>query len=270
MKNIFIIPTNKPSRLIKNNRGYALITDEFTQSDLDYIQAKFQHIYITNDEEIKEGDWFYDLDTKYVKVNQSWKNSNLDLNGKKIILTTDPDLIKDGVQSIDDTFLEWFVKNPSCERVEIGEGTRTEDEWIDNEDGGEIYRHQYWCYKIIIPKEENNAEKINQLLVLALKLPNEDLKILSNSIVSRLPKEEPKQETLEEFIKQSNTPEGLDQFSYDKGLEDGVKWQQEQDKNKYSEEEVRQMFNRYNEIIAHRDIEEWQPWIEKQFKKKFG
>ena len=36
----------------------------------------------------------------------------------------------------------------------------------------------------------------------------------------------------------------------------------------YSEEEVRQMFNRYNEIIAHRDIEEWQPWIEKQFKKK--
>jgi hypothetical protein len=30
------------------------------------------------------------------------------------------------------------------------------------------------------------------------------------------------------------------------------------------------MFNRYNEIIAHRDIEEWQPWIEKQFKKKFG
>ena len=35
----------------------------------------------------------------------------------------------------------------------------------------------------------------------------------------------------------------------------------------YSEEEVRQMFNRYNEVIAHRDIEEWQAWIDKQFKK---
>ncbi len=38
---------------------------------------------------------------------------------KKIILTTDQDLIKDGVQAIDDEFLEWFVKNPSCEYVPI-------------------------------------------------------------------------------------------------------------------------------------------------------
>ncbi len=37
----------------------------------------------------------------------------------KVILTTNKLLIKDGVQSIDDEFLEWFVKNSSCERVEI-------------------------------------------------------------------------------------------------------------------------------------------------------
>jgi hypothetical protein len=43
-------------------------------------------------------------------------------NYKKIILTTDQDLIKDGVQAIDDEFLEWFVKNPSCEEVEIKKG----------------------------------------------------------------------------------------------------------------------------------------------------
>ena len=36
----------------------------------------------------------------------------------------------------------------------------------------------------------------------------------------------------------------------------------------YSEEEVKLMFNRYNEFIAHHDLEEWQPWINKQFKKK--
>lgn len=47
-----------------------------------------------------------------------------------------------------------------------------------------------------------------------------------------------------------------------------AKWQQEQNKNFYSEEEVRKMFSRYNEVIAHRDIKEWQPWIDKQFKKK--
>jgi hypothetical protein len=38
---------------------------------------------------------------------------------QKIILTTDKDLTKDGVQSIDDEFLEWFVKNPSWEEVEV-------------------------------------------------------------------------------------------------------------------------------------------------------
>ena len=28
-------------------------------------------------------------------------------------------MIQNGVQAIDDKFLEWFVKNPSCEEVEI-------------------------------------------------------------------------------------------------------------------------------------------------------
>ena len=48
---------------------------------------------------------------------------------------------------------------------------------------------------------------------------------------------------------------------------DGAKWQQEKIKNMYSEEEVRKMFSKYNEVIAHRDNEEWQAWIDKQFKK---
>lgn len=89
-------------------------------------------IYITSDEEIEERDWFYDLDTKYVKIKQSWENSHLDFNSKKIILTTDQDLINDGVQSIDNEFLEWFDKNPSCENVEVGYGfirlTETDNE----------------------------------------------------------------------------------------------------------------------------------------------
>jgi hypothetical protein len=38
---------------------------------------------------------------------------------KKIVLTTDPNLIKEGVQSIDDEFLKWFEKNSSCEFVEV-------------------------------------------------------------------------------------------------------------------------------------------------------
>lgn len=38
---------------------------------------------------------------------------------KKIILTTDKDLIDDNVQALTNTFLEWFVKNPNCEYVKL-------------------------------------------------------------------------------------------------------------------------------------------------------
>jgi hypothetical protein len=116
MKNIHVLPTDKPSRLGQVYEKLSFFKDR-TWDNTENWRCK--NIYITNDEEIKEGDWFYDLDTKYIKIKQSWENSHLDFNGKKIILTTDPDLIKDGVQAIDDDFLEWFVKNPSCEEVHV-------------------------------------------------------------------------------------------------------------------------------------------------------
>ena len=158
MKNIHVLPTDKPSRLFVSSRDGKI---KLTGHTKDFVGIK-QHIYITNSEEIKEGDWMYykhfgeDIVTKY----NTWGGQNTNVNEhkdyyKKIILTNDSTLIKDGIQAIDNEFLEWFVKNPSCEEVEIGEGVRYEDEWIDNEDGGEIFQHQYCSYKIIIPKEES-------------------------------------------------------------------------------------------------------------------
>jgi hypothetical protein len=65
---------------------------------------------------------------------------------EKIILSTDPTLIADGVQAIDDEFLEWFVKNPSCEEVEV-----EKDQYIDKTiSDTEVFTD----YKIIIPQEE--------------------------------------------------------------------------------------------------------------------
>jgi hypothetical protein len=97
------------------------------------MQRKNFNIYITSDEEIKEGDWCYyeNGDLKGIhKVVNGQRPKTMIL--KKIILTTDnKDLIKDGVQAIDDTFLEWFVKNPSCEWVEV---RKIGEEWIYNAD----------------------------------------------------------------------------------------------------------------------------------------
>jgi hypothetical protein len=126
MKNIYILPTNK---LIQN-------------------------IYITSDEEIKEGDWVFNFEYNYIVQYNSEKHDNK-FWYKKIILTTDQDLIKDGVQAIDDEFLEWFVKNPSCEMVEV-------DLWTIEKRKGEYFNPPLKEYEIIIPQEEpkTNLERL--------------------------------------------------------------------------------------------------------------
>jgi hypothetical protein len=119
MKNIHLIPTSQPSRLVKFfTNKFHLCKEILPIQD----EEQYQNIYITNDEEIKEGDWFISLYSNSIQreLTLDW-TLNKDAY-KKIILTTDQDLIKDGVQSIDDEFLEWFVKNPSCEEVEVLEG----------------------------------------------------------------------------------------------------------------------------------------------------
>jgi hypothetical protein len=118
MKNLHLLPTDKPSRLWITWEKQLGLHPTITNSLLDK-----QHIYITSNEEIKEGDWACHkniTNDKYqiVKCNSSNKES-IQEHWKKIILTTDQDLIADGVQAIDDEFLEWFVKNPSCEWVDI-------------------------------------------------------------------------------------------------------------------------------------------------------
>ena len=57
-------------------------------------------------------------------------------------------LIKDGVQAIDDEFLEWFVKNPNCEEIEV----------VDVRNLG-VYG-SYYPYKINIPKKETKQETL--------------------------------------------------------------------------------------------------------------
>jgi hypothetical protein len=139
MKNIHVLPTDKPSRLHFTEEEELVFTPRYEK--LDGV-----NIYITSDEEIKEGDWCTDgiyliqatpklVDAQGLFDRRDWR---------KIILTTDKDLIKDGIQPIYDEFLEWFIKNPSCEFVEVE---------------GHIYKGQDETeYKIIIPSEEPKQE----------------------------------------------------------------------------------------------------------------
>lgn len=107
-------------------------------------------LFITSDEEIKEGDYVYSTTQDYnmQKVFKGLEKSYNDVGHyKKIILTTDQDLIKDGVQEIDAEFLEWFVNNPNCEFVmTIPDVIGLRD--VFQPTGKDLY-------KIIIPIEES-------------------------------------------------------------------------------------------------------------------
>jgi hypothetical protein len=149
MKNIHLLPTDKPSRLFEID-GHLIINKE------QLIQPKYyRNIYITSDEKIKLNDYI----TDGYKV-WKWKDDSSLLGRKKVILTTDSQLIADEVQAIDDTFLEWFVKNPSCEWIEVIK--------IDVEQLKPLYSNgnhkgeRVWIehYKIIIPQEESKKEII--------------------------------------------------------------------------------------------------------------
>jgi hypothetical protein len=112
MRNIHVLPTDKPSRLHLWYDGEKLSIET---CELEYSHTRnIQHIYITSEEQAKEGHWGYiPFEGGTVKlVGQYFAD-----DWKKIILTTDQDLIADGVQAIDDDFLEWFVKNPNCEYI---------------------------------------------------------------------------------------------------------------------------------------------------------
>jgi hypothetical protein len=173
-----------------------------------------KELFITNDEEIKEGDCILlpnneiiILPTGLVQIplNNFIRGYSLS-DCKKIISTTDQDLIKDGIQAIPDEFLEWFVKNPSCEEVEVEIESK-----FDRVDG---HYHDVW--EIIIPKEEPKQE-----LERGIKITHVG-----------------KQETLEEAKKYAELSYYGDEVD---AFVRGAKWQQEQDKNKYSEEEVKKV-----------------------------
>lgn len=155
MKNIHIIPTLQPSKLFIWMDTLLKINAEANN------QGSNQHIYITSNEEIKEGYWCIDTEDNIIfKVKEqghsgllrSENDSFVEDSCKKIILTTNQDVIKDCVQSIPDEFLEWFVKNSSCEKVEI---------LLKNflmPLGGE----RRWWYEITIPKEEPRQETLEE------------------------------------------------------------------------------------------------------------
>jgi hypothetical protein len=143
MKNIHLLPTEKPSRLgYLTKKGKEVFKDLrlFDKPMPNILDSENQHIYITSDGIPSEGDWVLTPTNDIIQWAKVFRP-----DGKKIILTTNQELIADGIQAIDDEFLEWFIKNPSCEFVEWS------SEKIEGSFDGEYWKYKYGT---VIPQEE--------------------------------------------------------------------------------------------------------------------
>ncbi len=178
MKNIHLIPTEHNSK-IGSHRSKRLYFHQnvFTESN---FEENF-YLYVTSDTKIEEENltkeiWVIDIQngnigkltcknrffkgsSKLIEI--EWKNKQNIWNYnhiREIVLTTDQDLIKDGIQSIDDEFLEWFVKNPSCEEVDVKYNyvcsNCNEDKNNPKYENCHGNYRTHKIFKIIIPKEE--------------------------------------------------------------------------------------------------------------------
>ena len=184
MKNIHLLPTDKPSRLgYLTKKGKEVFNDLrlFEKPMPNILDSENQNIYITSDEEIKEGvnQWYLD---KFLNKPRNSSGSQYGEKQDVIILTTDQDLIVDGVQAIDDNFLEWFVKNPSCEEVEVKDIRTIPALQLGIPNG-------HLIYKIIIPKEEPKPKTLNNM--------NEEIKKQINLL-------EEEQTRVKKFINENN------------------------------------------------------------------
>jgi len=122
--NIYLLPSEKPSKLFLNTLDNKLFYSQTVLKTKTPI-TQLQHLYITDNSEIKEGDWYVESlvfpDVHLVdKLSKKWENQNSFIKRcKRIILTTHPDLTNDNVQCISDDFLKSFVENQMCEHVEL-------------------------------------------------------------------------------------------------------------------------------------------------------
>jgi hypothetical protein len=158
MKNIFLIPTENSSRLSIKDGVLILHRQQWRKGT--------QNIHITSDSEFVKDEYITDgievmkatpklVDAQGLVDRRDWK---------KILMTTDQELINDGVHPIGEEFLKWFVENPTCIKVEVVYGLfNPMGRQVDPNDLGQNHSKCVWKYKIITTKEEQKQHLIDMM-----------------------------------------------------------------------------------------------------------
>jgi hypothetical protein len=176
MKNIHVLPTDKPSRLHTYNGVLNLAAAEFVAPTIVKNNLINLNIYITSDEEIKEEEYGIDIrDSKVFKCERTLSNHYefgvLQFQKsycKKIILTTDQDLIEDGVQAIDDEFdfkadeLKAVFDYPANSNPGVFNTTDVEDDCRIALDIYQTIRHERYLQRIESGEQTENHYTVDE------------------------------------------------------------------------------------------------------------
>jgi hypothetical protein len=115
MKNIHIVPTKNKSNLFEWDGELRLGDYAFNYIDDLKSECANRHLYITSDDKIRWDDFYLNTDSNVIYGSRGNEKPNI---SKKIILTTDDKLIKQGVQPMPDDFINWLISNP-CDYTEV-------------------------------------------------------------------------------------------------------------------------------------------------------
>lgn len=172
MKNIYLIFSELPVRYYDNC----------------YVN---QNVHITSDEKFVKDEYITD-GMEVIRVTPKLVDAQGLVNRrdwKKIILTTDVVLIKDGVRKIGEGFLKWFMDNPDCEYIEVGKTNKLIDNYADNEkDKWEV------TYHIHNPDNQPKFEESTDTTI--------DIMLLANSMFGK--KEETLEDAAEKWVFETN------------------------------------------------------------------
>lgn len=141
---VIMLPTNEKATIIGK---YKDIDELVFNTPRDIPRGEQQHLYITSDDEIKEGDWGYDQVHQYiVRISKELLGNYL---YKKIIATTDSSLIR-VVESFKGEVIEERLPQPSQAFIEkyieeYNKGNIITEVMVEYEEHG-ITCNQ--CYKI--------------------------------------------------------------------------------------------------------------------------
>lgn len=168
MGNLFMLPTENLTQI-----GISKITNRVTYNKNKHDTLAWfnnQNLYITSDEEPQNNEWCLVDDKEVEKYCVPLSKHRY----RKIVLTTDEKLIKEGIQSIETSFLVWFTNNSDCKFVEVKREIKKE--YVDDQDA---YGYDVPVYKIPIPNEtwlekHDNLETAKQLEVEAKELCEEE------------------------------------------------------------------------------------------------